>query len=137
MKVYNTNFVATYNLINYKNKSLDEESDILFRSQYLQAFNLEDWDNDIISDLTNSLYVDLEIQKNFSEIFKYIRNNQTIFSQIMLFYSEIYEDIDLFKLLFLYDTFYLIHKYICDRNNNKIHNQKIINSILDKIKQPQ
>ena len=46
--MYCSNFICTY--LDYKSKD-DEEyiQDQLYRSQFLQAFGLENWDDDIIN----------------------------------------------------------------------------------------
>lgn len=130
MTIYNTNFVITYQLI----KEDYELSDDLYRSQFLQAFNLDKWDDNKIDENTKKIYDNYDIENNFREIFKIIKTEKTIFSQYMLFYSEDSSSFDLFKLLFSYETFYLLHKFICDLENKQISNIKLINDIIKKIK---
>lgn len=127
---YNTNFVLTYHLI----KEDLELSEDLYRSQFLQAFNLDKWDDTIINKETEKIFNKYNINSNFREIFDLIKNENTIFSQIILFYGDNCNNIDLFKLLYNFETFYLLHKYICDIENNKIDNNKFINEIIKKIK---
>lgn len=128
---YNTNFVLTYHLI----KEDLELSEDLYRSQFLQAFNLDKWDDTIINKETEKIFNKYNINSNFREIFDLIKNENTIFSQIILFYGDNCNNIDLFKLLYNFETFYLLHKYICDIENNKIDNNKFINEIIKKIKE--
>jgi len=52
----------------------------------------------------------------------------------MIFYSEDSSFFDLFRLLFSYETFYLLHKFICDLENKKISNIKLIHDIIKEIK---
>ena len=130
MTIYNTNFVITYQLI----KEDDELSDDLYRSQFLQAFNLNKWDDNKIDENTKKIYDNYDIENNFREIFKIIKTEKTIFSQYMIFYREDSSFFDLFRLLFSYETFYLLHKFICDLENKQISNIKLINDIIKKIK---
>jgi hypothetical protein len=134
MTSYNTNLVLTYNLINV-DKDDDELIDDLYRSQFLQTFNLEIWDDTIINTVTESIYTKYSIDIKFREIFKLIRNEKTMFSQIIMFYGDNCENIDLFKMLYNYETFYLLHKYICDLENIKIENKEFIREIIKKIKE--
>ena len=130
MVFYNTNFVITYHLI----KEDDELSDDLYRSQFLQAFNLDKWDDNNIDEKTKKIYDSYDIENKFREIFKIIKTEKTIFSQYMIFYSEDSSFFDLFRLLFSYETFYLLHKFICDLENKKISNIKLIHDIIKEIK---
>ena len=131
MSIYNTNIALTYHLI----KEDQELSDILYRSQFLQIFDLNKWEDDIINKTTETIYKKYSIDTKFREIFKLIRDEKTMFSQIIIFYGDSCEDIDLFKMLYNYETFYLLHKYICDLENKKIENNKFINEIIKKIKE--
>jgi len=130
MVFYNTNFVITYHLI----KEDNELSDDLYRSQFLQAFNLDKWDDNNIDEKTKKIYDSYDIENKFREIFKIIKTEKTIFSQYMIFYSEDSSFFDLFRLLFSYETFYLLHKFICDLENKKISNIKLIHDIIKEIK---
>ena len=133
MTSYNTNLVLTYNLLEDDDDS--EITENLYRSQFLQTFNLENWDDEIINKTTETIYKKYSIDTKFREIFKLIRDEKTMFSQIIIFYGDSCEDIDLFKMLYNYETFYLIHKYICDLENKNIENNDIIDEIINKIKE--
>tara|TARA_Y100000389_G_C17230844_1_gene398079 strand:- start:282 stop:683 length:402 start_codon:yes stop_codon:yes gene_type:complete len=133
MTNYNTNLVLTYNLLEDDDDS--EITENLYRSQFLQTFNLENWDDDIINKTTETIYKKYCIDIKFREIFKFIKTEKTIFTQIIIFYGENYSDIDLFKMLYNYETFYLLHKYICDLENKNIENNEIINKIINIIKE--
>lgn len=127
---YNTNITLTYNLI----KDDEELSDVLYRSQFLQIFNLKNWEDDIINKTTEEIFKTYNIEIKLREIFDLIRNKNTMFSQIILFYGDSCDDIDLFKMLYNYETFYLLHKYICELENKNIENNTLINDIITKIK---
>jgi hypothetical protein len=131
MTEYNTNFIITYNLI----KDDDDLSDDLYRSQYLQAFNLKSWNDDIINKTTETIYYKYNIENKFREIFETIKTEKTVFSQIIMFYGDNCKNFDLFKMLYNYETYYLLHKYICELENNKVENNILINKIINKIKQ--
>jgi hypothetical protein len=132
MTSYNTNFVLTYNLIKDDD---DEFTDDLYRSQFLQTFNLETWDDEIINKTTDIIFKKYKLDNKFREIFKLIKNEKTTFSQIIVFYGDNCKDIDLFKILYSFETFYLLHKYICDLENKNIENNEIIDEIINKIKE--
>jgi hypothetical protein len=127
---YNTNIALTYHLI----KDDEELSDVLYRSQFLQIFNLKKWEDDIINKTTEEIFKTYNIEIKLREIFDLIRNKNTMFSQIILFYGDSCDDIDLFKMLYNYETFYLLHKYICELENKNIENNTLINDIITKIK---
>lgn len=127
---YNTNFVITYQLI----KEDKDLSDDLYRSQFLQVFNLDKWDDNKIDEYTKNIYEKYNLETNFREIFDVIKKEKTIFSQYMLFYSEDSSFFDFFRLLFCYETFYLLHKFICDLENNKIDNIQLKKKIIKNIK---
>ena len=101
---------------------------------FVQAFNLDKWDDNKIDEDTKKLYENYDIENKFREIFKIIKTEKTIFSQYMLFYNEDSSFFDLFRLLFSYETFYLLHKFICDLENKQISNIKLINNIIKEIK---
>jgi hypothetical protein len=127
---YNTNFVITYQLIKEDNELPDD----LYRSQFLQAFNLDKWDDNKIDEYTKNIYEKYNLENKFREIFDVIKKEKTIFSQYMLFYSEDSSLFDYFRLLFCYETFYLLHKFICELENKKIDNIKLKKDIIKNIK---
>ena len=107
---YDTTFLCTYQMI---------DSDDLYRSQFLDAFKVEKWDDTIISNTTDKLYN--IVKDELKEILKKIKDdsNECKYSHILLYLggSQNYEDI--FRILFTYDIFHITHKCICECVRNK------------------
>ena len=116
--MYDTNFRCTYNLIEDK---LDSET--LYRIQYLQAFELEDWDGE-------------KINKALIYITDLLKNNEKG-KTIMKKMSEklnIIEEQNL-EVLFLltYDYFYLTHECIIDLINISNISEERYNNLIEEI----
>lgn len=116
--MYDTNFRCTYNLIEDK---LDSET--LYRIQYLQAFELEDWDGE-------------KINKALIYITDLLKNNEKG-KNIMKKMSEklnIVEGQNL-EVLFLltYDYFYLTHECIIDLINTSNISEERYNNLIEEI----
>ena len=114
--MYDTNFRCTYNLIEDK---LDSET--LYRIQYLQAFELEDWDGE-------------KINKALIYITDLLKNNEKG-KNIMKKMSEklnIVEGQNL-EVLFLltYDYFYLTHECIIDLINTSNISEERYNNLIE------
>jgi hypothetical protein len=115
----------------------------MYRTQLVQAFNLEDCDEDIINKITKSLYIKFEQVERFSTILDTAMTNTYL---IEIF--EVFDDKDnntnkaaykkefFFTLLFNYEHFDLLHRCICDQiNKGEIRNEtyeKMINKLLQK-----
>ncbi len=115
--MYNTTFLCTYNLI-----ESDVDSDDLYRIQFLQALNLNEWDS-------------AEIDKQFNIINKKINETikgKHIIETINKKSTFPIEDVGLI-LLFSYDYFYLFHNCLIDLfNKNDISDEKY-NLLINKI----
>ena len=112
MVSYVTDFVCTYHLIDDP-----DDSDDLFRLQFLQAFNynptnqsLEDCFNKI-SITTNELY---ELYKN-NDLIKQLIDKIKISNSD---YNNENDDFIMFQLCFSYSYFYMMHKVLCTLINN-------------------
>lgn len=116
--MYVHNFICTY-------KSHGEQnSEDLYRMQYLQAFNLDNWDDTVIEKKSAELFDKISKNEGMSEIINKIKGTAKFKGIISLLGDE---ERDLFKLLFIYDLFDLSHKCFCDilndgniREDNKI-----------------
>lgn len=109
---YNSNFICTYKLIEEKSDFADE-ADILYKIQFLQAFNIEEYNSEIINKeveiLFNKLNNDNDMKEKFHEILKpndFYNNNKD--SQMLAFMS-----------LFSYNTFHIFHLWLCEYLNDK------------------
>lgn len=100
----NTDFLCTYHLVkNY------DESFMLYKIQFLQIFNLQEYYDNIINIKVENLYN--KIKDN--EIIKKLVNN-----------NKYYEDnLVSFMFYFRYDTLYIFHKILINILNNKNINE--------------
>lgn len=137
--MYDTTFRCTYQLINnYKNllegnehKNLDEVdinnmddiSDDLYRSQFLQAFELTKWNEILINQKLEFLQTTLENNDKG----KIILNTMKEYSQFPIDNAEI-------MLLCSYDYFHLFHNCIIELINDKCISDNTFNLLIDKIK---
>jgi hypothetical protein len=127
--MYNTSFLCTYNLLdNIIDNNVDNENDDydirddLYRSQILQAFNLKEWNIDIMDNVfeyVNQKLINDEKGKCLLEKMKYK-------SIIPI------KDMEL-MLLFSYDYFYLFHNCLIDLFNNNCISEKNYNLLIEKI----
>jgi hypothetical protein len=95
--MYQNDFVCTYQNL----EDLDE-ADILYKLQLLQAFDLNTWDDTIVNNSINDLYKKLKSNNNFDELLK-----------LCPFYIENGDNEMNFMYLFSYNTFYLLHSWLC------------------------
>lgn len=114
--MYNTNFLCTYK--HFENDN-EVHADDLFKLQYMQAFGLETYDtpNDIkiVSETTEYLFN--KMKPHLSEIITKITTTNNILSQLLVF-TQPNTMLDIFSLLFIYDTFDILHKAICQVEKN-------------------
>jgi hypothetical protein len=61
--MYNTTFLCTYKL-----HDDEEDQDTLYRHEYLCAFNLKDYDSDVIVSTIDTIYEKIKDDKDFIEI---------------------------------------------------------------------
>ena len=116
---YITDFVCTYQLI----KDL-EESDMLYRTQLIQAF-IENISNIEINMDDTFIIIDKEMQNLFE---KYGSNK--IINKIMDKYPNYEKELQ-FQMCFSYSTFHIIHKILCGLINNNL-NEDECNKIIEK-----
>lgn len=137
--MYDTTFRCTYQLLsNYKNilegnehktcdeydnNNIDDISDDLYRSQFLQAFRLKKWNENLINEKIDFLQKTLENDSNGKLILKTMKE-----------YSRFPIDNIEVMLLCSYDYFYLFHNCIIELINDKCISENTLNLIIDKIK---
>lgn len=97
---YNSNFKCTY-------QAMDDvdDSDNLYRIQFLQAFNTNKWDSYIIDNTIQNIYSKLKEYDYGLKILESVNLNVSITNFINN--SDIY-------ILFSYDYFYAFHDCLCD-----------------------
>ena len=115
--MYCADFICTYKLL--ENES---ESEHLYRIQFLQAFQSENWNDDIINDKMKTLYENIKDNANIKNIINNIKKSKNLELMITLLGDD---ELTLFKLLFKYELFDFTHKCICNILNND--NENVIN----------
>lgn len=115
--MYCSDFICTYKLI-----EKDNESEHLYRIQFLQAFQCDKWDDDIINNKMKNLYDNIKNDNTVKEIINSIKSSKNLEMLINIFGDD---DLSLFKLLFKYELFNLTHICICNILNKD--NEDIIN----------
>jgi len=112
--MYCADFICTYKLI--ENES---ESEQLYRIQFLQAFQSENWNDDIINDKMKTLYENIKDNTVINDIINNIKKSKNLEMMITLLGDD---ELTLFKLLFKYELFDFTHKSICNILNNDNEN---------------
>jgi len=127
--MYQSNFICTYKLM-----SDISYQDELYRIQLLQAFDLEQWNDDKIHEIIQNLYLLMKDTIEMKQIFKKAKHNNNINSLLNNFNTND-NDIELiiFTILFNFSTFDLIHRVIIDFLKNKsikeVHLTKLLNEL--------
>ena len=106
--MYTTDFVCTYQLMRD-----EEDSLLLYQFQFLQAFNLQEFSDDIINKTTEKLYE--EFKENF-----YIKELMNKRNKVMVVLNKL----ELFRSYFGYDTFNMFHILLCSLINNEKVNEE-------------
>ena len=102
--MYVTDFVCTYN----KHDLGDQNT--IYQEQFLQAFGVKEWNDDIINKSTTELYNSVKDNQDIKDILEKIKKSEKD-SILMLILGT--EDIDIFKSLFRFDLFDLTHRLLC------------------------
>ena len=112
--MYNTRFICTYNL-----HDDDEIQDEMYRIDFLNAFELKEYNDKVIMEITENTYNKLENNIEFKQLLEnhhyFYINSETKIPN--------YEFV--FQNLFAFDTFYLFHKCLIQLLNNKSIDQDI------------
>ena len=98
--MYKTDFICTYNKIDN-----EKESFILYQIQFLQAFDLNEFNEKVINEITESLY-------------KKYKDNKNIIDMLKISTIELDDDLLKFRACFSYDTFHKLHYILCNIINN-------------------
>lgn len=121
--MYNSSFKCTYNLIDCENENELDIKENLYRSQFLQAFNMNELDS----------------ESNFETMFDFINDKliknekgQTILNKMKEKNHFPIEGMEL-VLLFSYDYFYLFHNCLIDLLNNGDIKDENYNMLIKKI----
>lgn len=126
--MYQADFICTYKLMD---DASDQED--MYRIQVLQAFDLNEWNNDVIKDIVNDLYTKLKDIPAMKQIFERARGNSSVIEMLALFDDDecVNENDIIFYFLFNFEYFDMIHRCIVDYfANNTIHD-KYTNKLLE------
>jgi hypothetical protein len=114
--MYNYSIKTTY---------LDIDADIQdtqYRKEYLSAFDLEKYDENKIMDTINNLYQKYKDNKQLNDLLQFGKQNNI--------YS--FNDEMTFILFFAFEKFYYFHTALCQLNDNKNIDSKIIKNLQKK-----
>ena len=104
---YNTDFQCTYHLLG---EDEGEESDDLYRSQFLQAVGLKEWNDDDVGRRITEIQERHEDSEWLVSLARRLEPTNAMFSLIP---EPMREDV-LFTLLFQYDLFWATHAFLVD-----------------------
>ena len=111
---YNTSLVTTY-----QDNMADETSDTQYRKELLEAFNLEEFDLDIINQRIETLYTSIEKTESFQSKMREMAG---------MFLSE--DDVMGFMICFSYHSFYIIHRIIVKYLEENVLDETLLDDIM-------
>ena len=130
--MYQTDFICTYKFMDDVN---DQEQ--MYRIQILQAFNLNEWNDEHINSIIEELYANIANVSEFKEIFNKARANKSVLEMLDLFQLSGEEQLDgndiIFKILFKFEYFDLLHRCIIDYSINNSLNAKYMTNLLNEL----
>jgi hypothetical protein len=111
--MYQADFICTY-----KWMDTPDDQEQMYRIQLLQAFDLNEWDDARINTMIMELYAKISTSGEFTALFAKARENTAIKEMLDLFElsgeERLNEDDIIFKLLFKFEYFDLLHRCIVD-----------------------
>ena len=124
--MYQSDFICTYKFMDN-----DADQEQLYRIQILQAFDLNEWTDLTINTSIQELYA--KLSSEFKDIFIKARENKEVIEMLDLFKlsGEVDGDDIIFKLLFKFEYFDLLHRCIVDYLLHNTINSKYINNLLN------
>tara|TARA_Y100000741_G_C18140449_1_gene512918 strand:- start:372 stop:740 length:369 start_codon:yes stop_codon:yes gene_type:complete len=122
--MYQTNIIC-----NYKQHDNDDQED-MYRIQFLQIFELDIWDDNIINEISNDMYNKVKTNTDIISIINSAKKSDKL-TAIKQFIGD--HDITIFKGLFQYDLLDLFHLCLCDLINSNeiktINKDNLINNL--------
>ena len=110
-------FICTYHL--FKD---NEESNILYKIQLLQAFNLKNFDENKIIEEQNIIFQNFNQYDQIKKLIILLKDKYKLHSS---------NDNIIFKLLFSYDYFYIFLTCLRELNNNNIISNNNYNKLIN------
>jgi hypothetical protein len=109
----------------------DEDQEDMYRAQFLEAFNLTEWDDNKINAETEKLYSICKTKKEFPMLLNKLKQSE----ELKLLLSIIGDSDDVvFKCMFRFELFDVAHRYFCSILGDEQENESAINNIINKIK---
>jgi hypothetical protein len=109
----------------------------MYRIQILQAFDLNEWNDDHINSIIEELYANIANVGEFKEIFNKARANKSVLEMLDLFQLSGEEQLDendiIFKILFKFEYFDLLHRCIVDYSINNSLSAKYMTNLLNEL----
>jgi len=102
----------------------------MYRIQFLQIFDLDIWDDNIINEISNDMYNKVKTNTDIISIINSAKKSDKL-TTIKQFIGD--DDITIFKGLFQYDLLDLFHLCLCDLVNSNeittINKDNLINNL--------
>jgi hypothetical protein len=130
--MYQHDFICTYKMMNEQ-----EDQEQLYRIQLLQAFDLEQWNDGKINSILEELLQSLSSSSEFKVLMDKAKENKNfidVLENVELFDEDVIDDNSneiIFKMLFTYDYFDLIHRCLCDYLTIKTITQTHLNALIN------
>lgn len=126
--MYQADFICTY-----KRMDTEVEQEGLYRIQLLQAFDLEEWNDERLNTTIRELYVLLEKTEALTQILGKAKKNEQFINLIGKFDITDTDSIDeiYFTLLFNYACFDLFHRCLVDYMRDGVIQPLNLNKLLE------
>jgi hypothetical protein len=98
--------------------------DTVYRREFLQVFNMKEYDDDILAKKIDFLYEN--IKDDIKECIVFIKTHNQFPFEL--------SDVICFQMLFTWENFFETHQYIRELLDNKINNKQMLLEHLEKIK---
>ena len=119
--MYATDFICTYKLHD------EEDQEIMYRTQFLQALELTRWNDDNVDERMSRLYDSVKENSNVREIISKAKTNKDLEMFVAISGND---DAIVFRMLFKFELFDMTHRCICDAIDKNDSNNMVVNKEL-------
>jgi hypothetical protein len=131
--MYKSDFICTY-----KQMDIEEEQEILYKIQLLQAFDLNEFNDNLINEILMRLFKSMNVNVHMHRILEklsHAEDIQPLLSKIKNDNSnyDLEHEFILFNLLFQYKYFDLFHKCVTEFEHKGGMNDKTVNALLNEM----
>jgi len=119
--MYVTDFICTYKLHD------EEDQEIMYRTQFLQALELTRWNDDTVDERMSRLYDFVKESSDVREIISKAKTNKDLEMFVAMSGND---DAIVFRMLFKFELFDMTHRCICDAINKNDSNNMVVNKEL-------